>query len=238
MRALLQPVERDLHHELGANVHDVAVVLAPRLSRQQLRSLPAQQLVREPLERLAEHDVTTGRGVARAEPEVREQPLTPPRAPLGREHDEVERVRRLDLEPARTAAASLVGRAERLGDEPSWPRASASSKNDSAASAESGTRCGTRFGRGQQPLERLASHRLLAVEDVVAVAVQTIEEDRRQRQLGAQCVDVEPATEPAHRHLERLRPAVRPQREHFAIEHEPFGRQRAHELERPRARRR
>ena len=73
---------------------------APRLELQQARGLPCEQLVGQPLERLAEHDEAAGIGVARAEVEVREPALPAPVAPLGGEHDEVERVHRLDLEPA------------------------------------------------------------------------------------------------------------------------------------------
>ena len=52
--------------------------------------------------------------IARAEVEVREPALAPAVAPLRREHDEVERVRDLDLEPAGAAPARLVRRVERL----------------------------------------------------------------------------------------------------------------------------
>ena len=41
-------------------------------------------------------------------------PGAPTVAPFGREHDEIERVCALDLEPARAAIARLVGRVERL----------------------------------------------------------------------------------------------------------------------------
>ena len=52
--------------------------------------------------------------VARAEVDVAQPALPAAVAPLGGEHDEVERVRRLDLEPARPAASRLVRSVERL----------------------------------------------------------------------------------------------------------------------------
>ena len=53
--------------------------------------LPGEQLVGEALERLADHHELAGVGIARAEVEVREPAAPPAVAPLGREHDEVER---------------------------------------------------------------------------------------------------------------------------------------------------
>ncbi len=77
--------------------------------------------------------------VARAEVEVREPALAAAVAPLGGEHDEVERVPRLDLEPAGAAAARRrTGASSALTTTPSWPRASASSRNRSASSASRG----------------------------------------------------------------------------------------------------
>ena len=46
--------------------------------------------------------------------QVRQLARTPAVTPFGREHHEIERVRALDLEPARAAAAGLVRRIERL----------------------------------------------------------------------------------------------------------------------------
>ena len=54
------------------------------------------------------------RRVARAEVQVRQPAVAPAVAPFGREHDQVERVRALDLEPAGAAAARFVRRVERL----------------------------------------------------------------------------------------------------------------------------
>src|SRR4051812_43079652 len=64
LRRALDVVEGDLHHQLGADVDDVAV--ATGLSGHQRRGLPGQHLVGHALEGLAEHHPTAGR-VARAE---------------------------------------------------------------------------------------------------------------------------------------------------------------------------
>ena len=91
MRARLHVVERDLDHQLGPHVDGVAV--ARDLAREELLGLPGEHLVGHALEGLAEHHEAAGRRVARAEVQVREPALAPAVAPLGREHDEIERVR-------------------------------------------------------------------------------------------------------------------------------------------------
>ena len=100
-RARLHAVERDLDDELRAHVDDVPV--AAGLELEQPLGLPREHRVGHALERLAEHHEAAGLGVARAEVEVREPALAAPVTPLGGEHDEVERVDGLDLEPAGAA---------------------------------------------------------------------------------------------------------------------------------------
>src|SRR5689334_2191253 len=62
-RAALDAVEGDLDDELGAHVHDVA--LAACLELEQGLRLPGEHLVRQTLERLAQHDEAAALGVAR-----------------------------------------------------------------------------------------------------------------------------------------------------------------------------
>src|SRR5439155_11560153 len=83
---------------------------------------PLEDLVRHALERLAEHHETT-RGVARSQVQVREPSAPPAVAPFGREHDEVEGVGPLDLQPSGTARAGFIGRVQVLGDESFVPGA-------------------------------------------------------------------------------------------------------------------
>ena len=85
-----------------------------RLELQEPLGLPGQHLVGHALERLAEHHPAARLGVAGAEVDVGEPALAAAAAPLDGEHDEVEGVPRLDLDPARAAAAGVVGRVQRL----------------------------------------------------------------------------------------------------------------------------
>ena len=72
--------------------------------------------------------------------------------------------------------------------------------------------------RRDQRRQRVEALALRPVEQVVAVGVQHVEEERCQRQLRAQRVDVEPPPEAAHRVLERARRAIGLEREHLAVE--------------------
>jgi hypothetical protein len=87
--------------------------VSSRLPLEDLLGLPAQQLVGEPLERLAHHDESAV-AAACTEVEVRQPALTPAVSPLGGQHDEVERAHRLHLAPRLTATAGLVRRRCRL----------------------------------------------------------------------------------------------------------------------------
>ena len=226
--ALLQVVERDLDHQLRPHVHGVGV--AAGLAREQLARLPGEHLVGHALEGLAEHDPAAGR-VARAEVQVRQPSLAAAAAPLGGEHDEVERVRALDLEPARAAAARLVGGVERLRHDAFVAARQrigieglrrADVRRDQARDDE---RRRHRVGERVEALVRRPVH------ERHAVAVQAIEEEHRERQLGAHARDVELAAEAAHRHLERLRRTARGERDRFAVEDQLARRQVAHRLD-------
>ena len=98
----------------GRTVHDVAVGRAVGEFGEAL-GLPVEHRVGHALERLAEHDEATGVRVAGAEVDVRQLAGASARTPLDREHHEIERVHRFDLEPARAAPTGLVRRVERLG---------------------------------------------------------------------------------------------------------------------------
>ncbi len=56
--------------------------------------------------------------------------------------------------------------------------------------------------------------------------MQAVEEERRQRQALGLRLHVDAAAEPAHRDLERVRPSVRPQGDHLAVEDDRLARQR------------
>src|SRR5207249_992835 len=103
----------DLGHQLGPDVHGELV--ARNLEREELLRLPAQHLVGEPLERLAEHHELPGLRITGAEVEVGEPAPAPPAAVLHGQDDEIEGVGRLELQPVEAAMARGVGRGERLG---------------------------------------------------------------------------------------------------------------------------
>ena len=98
----------------SGRTYTVQPIAARSRARSSSSRLPLEHLVGQPLERLAEHHVLAGGRIERAEVQVRELAGAPAVAPFRREHDEIERVRALDLEPARAAIAGFVGRIERL----------------------------------------------------------------------------------------------------------------------------
>ena len=112
-RARLDAVERDLDDELGPDVD--------RRSRRGAISSSSRRSVCHasissvrPLNVLPSITKPPVAGSRAPRCRFESQPLAAAVAPLGREHDEVERVHGLDLEPARAAPAGLVGRVERL----------------------------------------------------------------------------------------------------------------------------
>ena len=170
--------------------------MGPAASSRKRVGLPRQHLVGHALERLAKHHETTVPRVARAEVDVGQLSGAPARTPLHREHDEVEGVHRLDLEPARTPAPRLVRRRGRLRHHPFVT-------GGKGGRQERGR--GLAVGGGQ-PVDALAgwNHRVECretlrggqVEQVGAVEVQQIEEEHRQRLRGAGTLDVGRAPEP------------------------------------------
>ena len=210
-RRALQAVERDLDHLLGADGHDPAVV-AGRQLREPL-GLPREHLVGHALERLAQHHEPAG-GVARAEVDVGQVAAPTPGAVLDREDDQVEGVPRLDLDPPGTATTRLVRRRRRLHDDALL--AVGRRRPRTASDGLVGRRRheplhGPRTGDGVQGRQPREQRR---VEQVDAVHVQAVEEERRQDDLGRR------GRGPGRGLLERPRPTVRPDRERLAVEHQ------------------
>jgi hypothetical protein len=163
-----------------------------------------QHVVGHALERLAERDPAVG--AARPEVDVRQPALAPPAAPLRREHDEIEAVHLLDLEPLRAAAAGVVRRIERLGHHALVTardrilverRRLLGARRDHARDRE--RRC-ERAENGPALLRGAREQRLV-------VDQQRVERGQRQRQLGRERVAV--LAEPLHRVLKRQRAPVR-----------------------------
>ena len=93
--ALLDLVHGDFGNQLGAHVHDP--LAACDLELEQPLCLPLEQLVGQPFEGLAEHDDATVSRVPGPQMEVGEPAAAPPAAPLGRQHNQVQGMRLLDL---------------------------------------------------------------------------------------------------------------------------------------------
>ena len=146
-------------------------------------------------------------------------------APLGREHDQVQRRHRLDLAPGRAPAARLVGRADGL---------------DHHALVTRRQRVGQQLGgrarvvgddvadapRRRHPPERLEPGTEREVEQVLAIEVQHVEP--RRGQAAARPVV---AAEAAHGVLEAVGPIVGIEADHLAIEYHRVNRQRRDDLD-------
>ena len=151
--------------------------------------------------------------------------------PLRGEDDEIERVRDLDLEPPRPAPPGFVRRIERLDHDPL------------VALRERVLEKPLRLGRilghgarhakrsGKPTLERLEPVTRGPVDQILAVQMQAVEEERGQRHRLAQLRDVHPAPEPAHRLLEGTRPLVRPQGDRLSVQDDRLDLERADGLD-------
>src|SRR5437762_13110312 len=76
--------------------------------------LPCEDRVGHTLERLAEHHVFSGGGIERTEMQIGQPATSPSVTPFCREHDKVERMAALYLEPRRAACAGIIGGVNRL----------------------------------------------------------------------------------------------------------------------------
>ena len=145
--------------------------------------------------------------------------------PLGAEHDEVQRVHRLDLLPGPPAPAGRVRRVERLDHDALVPGASACSSSAAASSADGRSTPGHPVRAGD-PVQRVQPRAQRLVDQVGAVEVQAVEEERAEQQL---------VRRPAPNRLivswnGRGRPSSL-QREGLAVEHHAPARQAAHQLD-------
>ena len=92
--------------ELGPRIYGPCI--AAQLARENFGRLPREQFVGQALERLAEHHEAAARRIERAEMKVRQPALAAAMAPFRGEHDEIERVQPLDLEPRGGPLAGFV----------------------------------------------------------------------------------------------------------------------------------
>src|SRR5262245_19636519 len=214
--ARLHVVERHLHNQLGANVHRPCVTR--HLQREQALGLPAEHLVRHALEGLAEHDPPARSGVARAEMKVAEPAPAPAVAPFGGEHDEIEGVRGLHLEPRLSSPPRLVGSVERLRHHSLVSRRERALQKPTGVVAVRRAQPWDAERAGHHPAQRFPTFRGGDGQEARAVEPKQIERESGERQLGPERVDLEPAAEAAHRRLKRQRTAVGAQRDRFAVE--------------------
>src|SRR6266851_1555506 len=180
----------------------------------------AKIIVGKSLESLADLDERSGPLVAGGEMVVREPSVAASIAPVGRDDYEVERARRLYLDPAAPAHPRHIGTRQRLGH-----HALVSRRH--RARVELLTFCNR---SGDNPAGEFESRggREIA-QDGVAFLVRTIdhqrpiegeniEEKEPRRLLGTQALDLAQASEAAHQFLERKRAPFGINCDHFPIE--------------------
>ena len=185
------------------------------LDRLQPLGLPAEQLVGEPFERLAEHDEPARLRVAGAKVQVR-QPAAPPAVtPLHREHHEVQRVPWLDLDPSRASAARLVGGLQRLDHDAFVALGDGFLEEFRGFFGCRGDQAGHAQVLRHHALKVLRALRAREVDKVGSVRVQYVEQEHRERRtvlpgrLGGG---------PRGGVLERQRPPVFPQRDELTVQ--------------------
>ena len=149
--------------------------------------------------------------------------------PFGGEDHEVEGDRPLDLDPAGAAAPRLVGSVERLHH-----HALVSARERVVEEAVGLLRVLGHDPRhaellGESLVEGGEALRGRPVDQVLAVEMEDVEDERGQRVLGLELGEVlpAPAAEPAHRQAERVGSPVGPQRDRLGIEDRGLERDRA-----------
>ncbi len=157
-------------------------------------------------------------GIARAQVEVAEPSLAAPVSPLGGEHHQVERVGALHLEPRRPAAAGLVRGLRRFRHHALVPVSNRREEERLCRRRISRHHAGHYEAFRRQLSERGEATGLRLVDHRLAVGVEQVEQHRRERQLLSEALHLQLAPETAHRDLKRIRRAVRPQRDHLAVQ--------------------
>ena len=185
----------------------------------QPRGLPGQHLVGQALERLAQHDQAAGDRVARAEVQVGQPAAAPPVAPLGGQHDQVESVPRLYLDPLAAPAAGRVAAVQRLDHDALMAAGDGVTEEfrgrDRIRRDDARDHQRVRQDPGQQRMPLAAGR----VDQVGAVEVQEIEEERGQRQVRLLLPGGVVAGRTARGDLEGPGAPVREQGHRFAVEH-------------------
>ena len=179
--------------------------------------LPGEHRVGHSLERLAEHHEAVTPRVSRAEMKVAQEAAAPSVTPLRREHHEVERVARLDLQPPGATPAGGVGSIECLDHDALVPggQGGVEVRLGNSGVVRDHPRDSQRLRHGRrQGVRPLGEGR---VQEVLAVQMQDVEQHRRDagRARG----------DPRRGDLKRLGPAVGAHGDRLAVEHEPLRRE-------------
>ena len=199
----------------------------PIAPRQELLRLPLQGGVGEAFEGLAHHDPGAV-GTPGAEVQVREPTVPPAVPPFRGEHDEVERLHRLHLAPRAPATTGVVRRVQRLEHH------AFVAGRERAVEERRSLVGGCSHDAGDAPLARERLHDLQSVaeglvDEIVAVDVQHVEEERIERTGGTRA-GTGRTPERAHRVLERMGTGIVVDADRLTVEHDRAHRERAYPL--------
>ena len=187
------------------------------LQREEPFGLPPQQLIGQPLERLAQHDEAAGIRVTGTQVQVGQPAAAAPVPPFDGEHHQVQGVPRLDLDPAGAPAARRVGGIQRLDHDAFVPAGDRVAEELHRFGDRAGDQAGHeqlgRHGPGQLGVPSPVGQ----VDQVRPLQMQHVEQEHRQRDGRGTGVRVL-AGGAGRGVLERQRPAVAAQRDHLAVE--------------------
>ena len=189
--------------------------------------LPAEHLVGQPLERLAQHDEAPRR-ITGPQVQVGQPAAAAPVTPFGGQHHQVQRVPWLDLDPFAAPAAGRVGGVQRLHHHAFM----------SPGHRVREERLGVRYLAGHQARDLEVrredfGHQRLPdagglIDEVPPVQVQQVEKERRQRDVGSLLARCRLGAGPAGGDLEGPRPPGRVQRDGLTVQDQGLGRTREH----------
>ena len=162
--------------------------------------------------------------------QVAQRPAPAAVSPLDGEHHEIERPRPLDLQPRLPAPAGGVRAVHRLGHHPFVPALDRAHQKRGGFFGSRRDQARHDPGGGHLLAERRDAARVRLVGERLAVQIQRVEEHRRDGQLLTQPIDVELAAEAPHGHLKRVRGAVGPERDRFAVQDDLARRQPADDV--------
>ena len=151
--------------------------------------------------------------------EVRELPAASAVPPFRSQHDEIQRVRGLQLEPAPTATPRLVRSVERLHHHALVAACDGVGEELLASAVLAAAILGTRFCSGTRASSISRRSRAGRSRRSSPSTMEHVEEERGERSLRGRLA-IRPAPEAAHRHLEPVGRAVGFQRDRLTVEHD------------------